>query len=82
MRAVFAATAVWILSRFAFWIGYRQGAQFRGAGLVGMMQSMLVLIYVCVRFGYELAGLPGAIAPAAVFACIEAYLIYESRSPS
>jgi hypothetical protein len=82
MRAVFATTVVWILSRFAFWIGYRRGAQYRGAGLVGMMQSMLVLLYICVRFGYELAGLPGAIAPAIIFACIEAYLVYENRFSS
>jgi uncharacterized MAPEG superfamily protein len=36
MRAVVATTAVWILARFAFWVGYHQSAAMRGLGAPGM----------------------------------------------
>ena len=79
MRAVVAATIVWIVSRMAFWIGYHRGSRYRGAGLVGMVQSMLVLLYVCARFGYDIAGVAGAAAPLIVFGIMESYLVYMSR---
>jgi hypothetical protein len=82
MRAVVAATIVWIGARFAFWIGYHHGFQYRVFGLTGMAQSMLVLLYDCARFGYEYAGPVGAIAPLLVFGGIEVYLFYVTRSPS
>jgi uncharacterized MAPEG superfamily protein len=44
MRAIVATTAVWILSRAAFWIGYHRGSRYRIVGLTGMLQSMLVLL--------------------------------------
>jgi hypothetical protein len=80
IRAVVAVTAVWIASRAAFWIGYHRGSQYRAAGAPGMMQSMLVLLYVCCRFGCDMAGLPGAIAPVVLFVGIEAYLFAATRS--
>ena len=80
MRAVGATTIVWIISRAAFWIGYHQGSLYRVFGLVGMAQSMLVLLYVCARFGFELAGAAGAIAPVLLFALIEAVLVKYTRS--
>jgi hypothetical protein len=82
MRAVVATTVVWILSRFAFWIGYHQGSQYRAIGLTGMVQSMLVLLYVCYRFGYDLAGPVGAATPLVLFGLIEAYLVLMARKPS
>src|ERR1700723_846041 len=60
MRAVLATTLVWILARFAFWIGYHQSAAMRGLGAPGMALSMIVLLYVASRFGYEIAGTVGA----------------------
>lgn len=76
MRVVVAATIVWIVARLAFWIGYHRGSAHRGAGVVGMAQSMLVLLYVCARFGYEIAGMAGAVALIAWFGVMEAYLVY------
>jgi hypothetical protein len=82
MRAVVATAVVWTLSRFAFWIGYHQSAAMRGLGAPGMALSMIVLLYVAWRFGYELAGLPGAIAPVIGFVAIEAVLFYATSRPS
>jgi hypothetical protein len=79
MRAVVATTVVWIATRFAFWIGYHHGSQHRAIGAPGMMQSMLVLLYVCARIGYEMAGPAGAIAPLIVFGCVEAVLVRATR---
>jgi hypothetical protein len=46
----------------------------RGLGAPGMAMSMLVLLYVAARFGYELAGVTGAVAPVALFLGIKAVL--------
>lgn len=77
-QTVSAATLVWIVARIAFWIGYRRGPQYRIAGLVGMMQSMIVLLYVCARFGYELGGFWGASVPLALFALAETVLVMRA----
>jgi hypothetical protein len=82
MRAVVATTVVWMVTRAAFWIGYHYGSLYRAAGAPGMAQSLAVLLYVCARFGFDLAGLPGAIAPIALFLCIEIYLFYATRYPA
>lgn len=79
MRTVEATTIVWILARFAFWIGYQQSAAMRGLGAPGVMMSLLVLLYVVARFGYELAGLSGAVAPVVAFLLIEAFLFWATR---
>jgi uncharacterized MAPEG superfamily protein len=81
MRVVAATTVVWIVSRAAFWIGYHRGPQYRSVGLTGMVQSMLVLLYDCGRFGYDVAGIAGAATPLVLFGCIEAYLVYAARTP-
>ena len=44
-----------------------------------MMLSMLVLLYVCVRFGFEMAGVVGAIVPLALFAAAEVVLTLSTR---
>lgn len=67
MRAVVACTVVWTLSRLVFWVGYHIAPEHRVAGLIGTAQSLAVLIYVCVSFGYEIAGVIGATAPLALF---------------
>ncbi len=83
MRAVVATTVVWIIARFAFWFGYHRSAAMRGLGAPGMAMSMLVLLYVASRFGYEIGGAAGAIAPISIFSAIEAVLFWTtSRSPS
>jgi uncharacterized MAPEG superfamily protein len=74
MRAVLAATLVWIVMRFAFWIGYHFGAAQRGVGAPGLVLGLVMLVYVCARFGYEVAGPWGAAAPVGLFLAIEAVL--------
>lgn len=79
MRAVVATTVVWIVARFAFWIGYHKSAAMRGLGAPGMAIGMIVLLYVAARIGDELAGLAGAILPVAAFLIIEAVLFLTTR---
>lgn len=79
MRAVAATTAVWIVSRVAFWIGYHRGALHRAVGAPGVLQTLLVLLYVCARFGFEAAGTAGAIAVLLLFGCAEILLTRTTR---
>jgi hypothetical protein len=80
MRAVAATTVVWILARFAFWIGYHRGPLSRTPGLVGMAQSLLVLLYVTARFAADVAGIVGAAVVIGLFAVAEAYLVWINRA--
>jgi hypothetical protein len=80
MRTVLATTVVWILARFAFWIGYHRSAAMRAAGAPAMCLSMIVLLYVAARIGYEAGGIGGAAAPIIVFLAIEAFLFHATRS--
>jgi membrane protein YdbS with pleckstrin-like domain len=75
MRAVVACTIVWTLARWVFWIGYLLGPRFRSAGLVGMVQSMMVLLYCVGRFGYVWLGWWGAVALIAPFALAELFIV-------
>ena len=79
MRAVAATTVVWMVARIAFWIGYHRGSAQRGVGAPGMVLSILVLLYVCASFGFEIAGRVGAIVPIVFFACAEAVLVWATR---
>lgn len=79
MRAVLATTIVWILARFAFWIGYHHSAAMRGAGAPGILVTLLALIYVVARIGHDVAGNVGAAASIAVFLLIEALLFRTTR---
>jgi len=79
MRAVAATTVVWIVARLAFWIGYQRGSLHRAAGAPGMALTMLVLLYVCARFGFEIAGVAGAITILALFGCAEAILVRATK---
>ena len=75
MRAVEAATVAWIAFRFVFWIGYHRSAAGRVPGLIGAAQSMLILLYVSTRFGWETAGLIGAALPGSIFGVVEVVII-------
>jgi hypothetical protein len=79
MRAVVATSLVWAISRIVFWIAYQIDSRYRVAGLTGMAQSMLVLLYVAARFGYEVGGLIGAIVPIALFGAVEVFLVSATR---
>ena len=78
MRAVPATTFVWIVARIAFWIGYHHSSGGRGIGAPGMMLGMLVLLYDCARFGFELAGGGGAAAIIVLFFAAEALLFWKT----
>jgi hypothetical protein len=78
-RAVAATSLVWIVSRFVFWIGYRRAARFRAPGLVGMVQSLLILLWVVWRFATDLAGPAAGAVPVMLFLAIEAILLFEAR---
>jgi len=80
MRAVMATTVVWILARFAFWIGYHRSAAVRGIGAPGMALSLIVLLYVAGRIGYEVGGIVGAAVPVIAFLAIEVFLFRATRS--
>jgi hypothetical protein len=79
MRAVVATAVIWVLGRFAFWIGYHRSAAMRGLGAPSMALSMIVLIYVAWRFGDELAGPIGGAIPVALFLGVEALLFWATR---
>ncbi|MBA3896151.1 MAG: MAPEG family protein [Sphingomonadaceae bacterium] len=80
-RSVAAATLVWVLGRWAFWIGYHISPSHRGIGMAGVGQSLIVLVYVAWRFGGEIAGPAGAVALTGIFAAIEAVLFTAARRP-
>ena len=80
MRAVLATSVVWILARFAFWVGYHRSAAMRGLGAPGMALSLIVLFYVAGRIGYELGGIAAAAVPVIAFLAIEACLFRATRS--
>lgn len=79
MRAVLATTTVWIMARFAFWVGYHRGAAMRGLGAPGMALSMVVLLYVVGQIGFEVGGFVGAAIPVVAFLAIEAFLFRATR---
>ena len=79
MRAVLATTIVWILARFAFWIGYHRSAAMRGLGAPGMALSMIVLLYVAGRIGFEVGGFLGTVALVVAFLAIEVFLFRATR---
>jgi hypothetical protein len=79
MRAVEATTAVWILSRLAFWAGYHRSAAMRGLGAPGMAVSLIVLIYVAARISDDVAGTVGAVAVVAAYLVFEAILFLATR---
>lgn len=79
MRAVVATTVIWIVARLAFWIGYQRGSQHRAIGAPGVALTMLLLLYVCASFGFEIAGIAGAVAIVVLFGCAEAILVRATR---
>ena len=82
MRAVLATTVVWVLARFAFWIGYHRSAALRGLGAPGMMAGMLMLLYGVWRIGMDLGGTAAALALIAAFLALEGVLFASTRSRS
>jgi hypothetical protein len=76
-RILVIVTIVWVLMRWAFWIGYHMSSLLRAIGAPGMMQSMIVLLYVAYRFGLDSYGQGAGVALLIIFAGIEAVLFWS-----
>jgi hypothetical protein len=81
-QVLIIVTIVWVLMRWAFWVGYHRSPLLRGLGAPGMLQSMIVLLYVSYRFGNDAYGQAAGIALLVVFALIEAILFWAVKRPS
>jgi uncharacterized MAPEG superfamily protein len=79
MRAVVATTVVWVLARFAFWMGYQRSAAMRGLGAPGMALNLIVLVYVAARIADEIAGRLGMIVLVTAFLAFETLLFLAVR---
>ena len=79
MRAVPAVTVIWVVNRYAFWIGYHRSAAMRGLGAPSMAVSLIVLLYVAARIGHDVAGTPGSIVLLGLYAAVEAVLFWKTR---
>jgi hypothetical protein len=75
-RILVIVTIVWVVARWAFWIGYHRSPLLRGIGAPGMAQSMIVLLYAAYRFSIDAYGKPAAIALLILFAAIEGLLFW------
>lgn len=80
MRAVEATAIVWVLARLAFWVGYHRSAAMRGIGAPGVALTLIVLIYVAARVGFDVAGIVGAVVVVAAFLLFEAVLFWATRA--
>ena len=81
-RILVIITIVWVLMRWAFWVGYHKSPLLRGWGAPGMVQSILVLLYVAYRFGADAYGALAGYALVGVFLALEALLFWAVNRPS
>ncbi|HVU29525.1 MAG TPA: hypothetical protein VHE36_03910 [Sphingomicrobium sp.] len=79
LRALPATTIVWVLNRFAFWLGYHRSAALRGLGAPSMAIGLIMLIYVAARIGMDIAGAGGAVAIVGLYLALEAVLFWKTR---
>ncbi|HET7606641.1 MAG TPA: MAPEG family protein [Sphingomicrobium sp.] len=80
MRAVPATAIVWVLNRYAFWIGYHRSAAMRGLGAPSMAIGLIMLLYVVARIGGDIAGTLGTVVAVVLFLAVEAVLFWKTRS--
>ena len=80
-RLLIIATIVWVLARWAFWLGYQKDPLWRAIGAPGMLQSLLLLLYAAYRFGSDAYGTGAGIALVIIFALIEAILTWAVTRP-
>jgi hypothetical protein len=81
-RVIITAAIVWVLNRWAFWIGYHRNPLLRAYGAVGILQSLIILLYVSWRFGFEFFGWAGGAVLVGAFLLIEGILFGSLRRPS
>ena len=80
MRAVLATAVVWTLGRWAFWGGYHLGSTWRVLGAPSMLLGQLVLGYVGLRVGLDVAATAGAWAVLVAFLLFEALLFWKTAA--
>jgi len=80
MRAVLATAVVWTLGRWAFWSGYHLGSTWRVFGAPSMLLGQLVLGYVGLRVGFDVAGEVGAWSVLIAFLLFEALLFWKTAT--
>jgi len=80
MRAVLATAVVWVLGRWAFWAGYHLSSTWRALGAPSMLLGQLVLGYVGLRVGHDVAGTAGAAAVLIAFLLFEALLFWKTAT--
>jgi hypothetical protein len=80
-RLLMIVTIVWVMARWAFWIGYHRSPLLRGIGAPGMLQSILVLLYIAYHFGLDTYGQTAGIVLVAIFLAIEALLFWAVKRP-
>lgn len=78
-RLLVIITITWVVARWAFWIGYHRSPLLRAAGAPGMMQSIIVLLYVAYRAGADAYGSAAGIALLLIFAAAEAFLFWWTK---
>jgi len=81
-RILVIVTIVWVAARWAFWIGYHFSPLLRGLGAPGMLQSMIVLLYVAWRWAGDSFGLPAGIMLVVLFLGMEAFLFWAVKRPA
>jgi hypothetical protein len=79
MRVLPALTIIWVLNRYAFWIGYHRSAAMRGVGAPSMAIGLLMLLYVVARIGDDVAGTSGLVVTVGAFLLVEAILFWKTR---
>ncbi|HEX3422490.1 MAG TPA: hypothetical protein VHS33_03695 [Sphingomicrobium sp.] len=79
MRAVPATTIVWVLNRFAFWVGYHISSAMRALGAASMAMSLIMLLYVTARIGDDFDGPAGAAILVLLFLALEGLLFWKTR---
>ena len=75
-RLLVIITIVWVLARWAFWIGYHRSSLLRGIGAPGIAQSMVVLLYAVYRFTFDAYGGLAASGLLLAFTVLETYLLW------
>jgi hypothetical protein len=81
-RLLVIVTIVWVVARWAFWIGYHRSPLLRAAGAPGMLQSMIVLLYVAYRAGADAYGHAAGVGLLVIFAAAEAFLFWWAKRAS
>jgi hypothetical protein len=79
LRAAAACAILWMIGRWAFWVGYHVGPMWRGLGVFSLALGLVMLGYGVGCFGYELAGWAGVATLVGPYVAIEAYLFAVLR---